>query len=575
VSFSPSADLADAGIFTHAHLPAAAAYCRKLGLVEIVNGAVPSEMDVSPGVAVQAMVLDTFAGRSPLYRVEKFLASQDVELLLGEQFRAGQFNDTNLARALDAIYEAGTGKVLGALGVAAAKAFGLDSSRVRYDTTSVSVWGDYAACAGDSPPDGPRLVRGHSKDNRPELKQFMLELLCVDRAVPILGGTLDGNSSDKTSNHELLMRIGSIMARHGLGPGAFVYVADSALVTEDNLDLLPGTLFVTRLPFTYGVCAEAVDRAVEADRWMELGALAEEKAASSSRPPALYKVFETEVHVHGRDYRALVVHSSSHDKRRLKRLGKLFNESVKTLSAKIKGLAKTFFCRADAEAAAARAAKLSTRLHRVDATVAEIQAPGRGRPPKNRPRRTTAKYEITCAVKEAEEELAKERLRAGCFVLLTNIPASGPSGMDGGALLATYKGQNCVEANFSFLKDPLVVNDLFLKTPSRIEALGMILIIALMVWRLMERSMRVNLPTVGGKLPGWDNKKTSKPTAFMMSVLMAGVMTAVIDGKRMFLRKPEWTHRMYLEALGLNQSIYLDPTAKCVPGIPLKSTSDG
>jgi len=35
-----------------------------------------------------------------------------------------------------------------------------------------------------------------------------------------------------------------------------------------------------------------------------------------------------------------------------------------------------------------------------------------------------------------------------------------------------------------------VVNDLFLKTPSRIDALGMVLIIALMVWRLMERTMR-------------------------------------------------------------------------------------
>jgi transposase len=65
--------------------------------------------------------------------------------------------------------------------------------------------------------------------------------------------------------------------------------------------------------------------------------------------------------------------------------------------------------------------------------------------------------------------------------------------MDAAGLLRTYKGQYGVESNFAFLKDPLVVNDLFFKTPSRIDALGMILIIALMVWRLMERTMRVHV----------------------------------------------------------------------------------
>jgi len=61
-------------------------------------------------------------------------------------------------------------------------------------------------------------------------------LLCVDRNIPILGTTQDGNASDKTLNNELLTNISKHMARHGLSPGAYVYVADSALVTKDNLD---------------------------------------------------------------------------------------------------------------------------------------------------------------------------------------------------------------------------------------------------------------------------------------------------------------------------------------------------
>jgi transposase len=57
----------------------------------------------------------------------------------------------------------------------------------------------------------------------------------TNRDVPIIGATRDGNSSDKTLTNELLGSISRHMARHGIDPGAFIYVADSALITHDNL----------------------------------------------------------------------------------------------------------------------------------------------------------------------------------------------------------------------------------------------------------------------------------------------------------------------------------------------------
>ena len=39
--------------------------------------------------------------------------------------------------------------------------------------------------------------------------------------------------------------------------------------------------------------------------------------------------------------------------------------------------------------------------------------------------------------------------------------------------LRAYKEQHGIEQNFGFLKDPLIVNSLFLKKPERIEALGL------------------------------------------------------------------------------------------------------
>jgi len=75
------------------------------------------------------------------------------------------------------------------------------------------------------------------------LKQFITELLYVDRCIPIFGRTPESNSSDMTSNHEMLTRISSIMAKHRLGPVTFVYMTDSVLVTENNLQAMdqPGS----------------------------------------------------------------------------------------------------------------------------------------------------------------------------------------------------------------------------------------------------------------------------------------------------------------------------------------------
>lgn len=146
------AALKGAEIFTHGHLPVAAAYCRRLGLVDIINQLVPSQMKLKPGLVVQAMVLDTLSGRTPLYHIKDFMANQDIELLLGTFVDPDSFNDTNLGRSLDAIFEAGPSKVISALGVRATQEFALDVKAVSYDTTSTSVWGDYRQCEGDTPP---------------------------------------------------------------------------------------------------------------------------------------------------------------------------------------------------------------------------------------------------------------------------------------------------------------------------------------------------------------------------------------------------------------------------------------
>lgn len=559
-----------AEIFNYGHLPTAAAYCRRLGLVEVVNDIVSSQMDLSPGVIVQAMVLDTLSGRSPLYRIKEFLAGQDVELLVGEDLPPNAFSDTNVGRSLDAIFKAGPTKIVTELGVRATGTFALDTTVPSYDTTSISLWGDYRDCEADSPPPGSVITWGHSKDHRPDLKQFMTELLCVDRGVPIFGRNLDGNSSDKTSNNVVLSRISSIMAKHGLGPGAFVYVADSAMVTEANLKAVGPNRFVSRLPATYNECERAIRDAVDADKWTHIGRLSE-TVTRGNRPCAQYKAFETSVTLYGNTYRAVVIHSSSHDKRRQKKYDKQVANSEKSIADALKKIPSVYACEPDARRAAAQAEKLSDRLYNVSVSICPEVVRKRGRPPKNAPTPTRTRYRLVWEVTEDTAGVARLRELAGCFVLLSNVPIEGEGAMDGTGLLKTYKGQYGVESDFAFLKDPLVVNDVFLKTPSRIDALGMVLIIALMVWRLMERSMRTHVENTGTLLPGWAGRPTDKPTSFMMTTAIAGIMVARIGGRRSLLCPPQERPMAFLVAMGLDTSVFTDPACRCTPIIPQKS----
>jgi len=73
-------------------------------------------------------------------------------------------------------------------------------------------------------------------------------MLCVDRAVPIWGKPEDGHASDKTLKPTLWSESAQILGRQGVHPGAYISIADAALVTEDTRAALRATVCITRLP---------------------------------------------------------------------------------------------------------------------------------------------------------------------------------------------------------------------------------------------------------------------------------------------------------------------------------------
>jgi transposase len=540
------------------HLPIIKAYADQLGLVSLINHYVPTEMEVDAGTVVLALVLDTLSGRSPLYRLEEFFAQQDTALLLGKTVPPQALNDDTAGRVLDRLYDFGTMRLFTACAVRAAARFGLERRYVHFDTTSRSVWGEYQFAETQDLPF--QVTYGYSKDKRPDLKQFVLSTLCVDRAVPIWGKLDDGNASDKTLNTTLLSELARLLADHGVRPGAYIYIADAALVTEDNLTALRDTFFITRLPATYSECGRLIEEAGARNQWEEVGVLAQ-TPPTKHRPGTFYKVAEGEVSLYGKAYRAVVVHSSSQDQRRQKHLERELQASHATLEATVREVARQeYFCHADAEAAAAKLRAVPSAYHWVEAVVEERPKYGPGRPSRTQPRAVKAlRYGLQVTLHERAEVLARKVQETGCFVLLTNVPTEGEMAHSAREVLRAYKEQHGVEQNFAFLKDPLIVNSLFLKKPERIEALGLVLLLALLLWRLVERALRVHVETTGSTLTGWDKQATQKPTAFMMMTKFAAVMVIKVGGQRQLAHPLSTVQQQYLLALNVPATYFTSP----------------
>jgi len=160
---------------------------------------------------------------------------------------------------------------------------------------------------------------------------------------------------------------------------------------------------------------------------------------------------------------------------------------------------------------------------------------------------------LKCDITADDKSIEVLKAEAGCFVLITNV---GESMHSAGDILKIYKEQHGIEKNFGFLKDPLIVNDLFLKKTERIEALGFILVMSLLIWRLIERCIRKYIKAKDITITGWDKKQTNRPTTFMMSTKFCSVHILRKGDMRWLSREISSVQRQYLDALGLGEEIF-------------------
>ena len=250
-----------------------------IGLVEAINATVawdPSRCRLSPGHRIEALVLNILAGRFPLYRVAEFYQDTATDVVFGPHIEAEHLSDDCLARALDKLALSGPRVVYGAVALRACLFEGIDRSFLHYDTTSISLYGDYPGNA----PEDLQLVRGYSKDGHPELKQLVLGLLCNRQGVPIWSDARDGNSEDTKANHDAIDKFCAALSPEQLRET--IYIADSKLVCSANLQRMHDIhlRFLSRLPESFAACNAAKEAALRGAQWIDLGTLADYRVTS-------------------------------------------------------------------------------------------------------------------------------------------------------------------------------------------------------------------------------------------------------------------------------------------------------
>jgi transposase len=160
-----------------------------MGRVERLNerlGIDPRER-VSTGVVVKAMLLNGLGFVSaPLYLFEQFFKGKATEQLLGAGVKAEYLNDDRLGKALDELYGSGLSEVFLEISLAAVRRFGVKGERAHLDSTSFHVDGQSEETAENPEPGGVEITYGYSRDHRPDLKQFVMNLVCVgDGDIPV------------------------------------------------------------------------------------------------------------------------------------------------------------------------------------------------------------------------------------------------------------------------------------------------------------------------------------------------------------------------------------------------------
>src|SRR5437763_4051671 len=324
------------------------------------------------------------------------------------------------------------------------------------------------------------ITYGYSKDHRPDLKQAVLELMVAkDGGVPLMSQSWYGNASDTVVFKE---RCEALLMQFAASETPRYLIADAKLYTEAHAPNLARLPFITRIPETLTVTQQVIEQACAWGEWQPLN--------------ETVKYQRVELCHYGMAQRWLVVSSQDAWQR-----------------AALETIAQRWRYH--------QIAQVSLTPHR--------QYARKGRPTKQTLQRAL-QWQSHASVLPDPAKLTRQQQRKACFVLGTTIPATALTDAE---VVAGYKGQSAVERGFRFLKAPgFFVSSLFVKKPSRLQGLLMVMTLALLVYSVAQRRMRHQLARQHDTLPNQIGQPGFRPTLRWVFQLLEGInrVTLAVQG---------------------------------------------
>jgi len=380
---------------------------------------------------------------------------------------------------------------------------GIEQRFHHLDTTSFALSGNYIP---ESDTQAIHITHGYSKDHRPDLKQAVLELLVSqDGGVPMVSKSWDGNTSDSQIFKE---RAEALIATFASAQAPRYLVADAKLYSEDHATSLTKLGFITRIPATLKLVSQVIDQALTWDLWQRLDETT--------------RYHRLELCHYGMPQRWFVVWSQAAMERAEKSVNKAQQRELEAINKQLFHLqAKRFETREAAHAALAALATSwhSHHVHHTD-LIDHTRYACQGRPTPSSRIKSIA-WQIHAQVCVDQERMTTRKQHGACYVIGSNIPASHVSDV---AVTQAYKSQAQAEGGFRFLKDPLFfVSSLFVKKPSRIQGLLMVMTLALLMYAVTQRRLRRQLACQNETIPNQINQPTQQPTLRWVFQLLDGI----------------------------------------------------
>lgn len=500
------------------HLGLVAGIVDDIGIEKIINEVVgrdPREL-INSGQVVKGIILNGLGFTSqPLYLFPKFFEDKATEHLIGKGIKAEYLNDDKIGRVMDKLYEKGLSSIFLKIALSVVQKYQLLTSFSHLDSSSFSVHGQYLTNNlipsiqkkdSPSPPAPITITKGYSRDHRPDLKQFIIDLIVSgDGGIPLFLRVADGNEQDKVVFGEIAVEYKSMIDFETM------IVADSALYTVKNLQLMSSIKWLSRVPLSLGKAKELVNNV-----------LGNELTQSSIEGYS----WKEEVITYGEiKQRWLLVESQKRQESDLKKLSERIEKEKEKAERVLKSLMKEKFPSPEGAMEVANRFSKSLKYHQLSQiNIQEMEENN-----KKKKKEIEKKFlQITTTLEINQEKVNQLETRAGRFILATNELEESQFSSDD--ILIKYKEQQAPERGFGFLKDPLFFADsVFLKSPQRVATMAMLMGLCLLVYSLGQRELRRRLFEAKTGLKNQLGKLTEKPTLRWMFQCFQGIHLVILN----------------------------------------------